>query len=67
MRRQHLDNTTSFVFPKRVILKRENSGQVSGKVDSHVQKWQAPPLESVSKRSTTSPPLKPSTSIKMDK
>ena len=25
MRRQHLDNTTFFVFPKRVILKRENT------------------------------------------
>jgi hypothetical protein len=25
MRREHLDNTNFFVFPKRVILKRENN------------------------------------------
>jgi hypothetical protein len=25
MRRRHLDNTTFFMFPKRVILKRENN------------------------------------------
>ena len=38
MRRRHLDNTTSFVFPKCVILKRENNILVAVEVQNYCQK-----------------------------
>ena len=43
MRRQHLDNTTFFVFPKHVILKREKQYLESCKHGIH-HLWEPPLL-----------------------